>query len=356
MKAFSELPQHIRWLGAVLAAMVAFLIYDLYHWWQSNDEYLFGMIVPFFVAFIIYDRWPRIYRILVGKPLEGAAKSAQEATEKKLESPPSLLTRFGGSLGPLAKVAAGLAIAGCLFIFFYGALYRAMEGRNLISSTAFAYSLAGLVLASVFLFADKNSQGEEISLHQRFVVTGCFLFPALIWMLAVPMPWFFYTAVSTFLMNQVAVVVYFTFDFLGYAIIQQGSILVLPNGEVGVEDACSGIRSLTACLFAGSFIGAAFFENFWKKTLLVALAMFFAFFNNILRSLFLTAWAYGKGPTALDGDFFILGMNMGNVHDFTGWVVLGLTVVTLLILVKIFSIRLEFEAPAGHPPAASASA
>lgn len=356
MKAFQELPQHVRWLGIVLAAMVAFLIYDLYHWWQSNDEYLFGMIVPFFVAFIIYDRWPRIYRILVGKPLEGAPKAALEATEKKLAHPPGWITRFGGTIGPLAKVAAGLVIAGGLFIFFYGALYRAMEGRNLISSTAFAYAFAGMVLASVFLFADKNAQGTEIPLHQRFVVAGCFLFPALIWMLAVPMPWFFYTAVSTFLMNQVAVVVYFTFDFLGYAIIQQGSILVLPNGEVGVEDACSGIRSLTACLFAGSFIGAAFFESIWKKSLLVALAMFFAFFNNILRSLFLTAWAYGKGPTALDGDFYVLGMNMGNVHDFTGWVVLGLTVVTLLILVKIFSIRLEFESPAGHPPAASASA
>jgi len=73
--------------------------------------------------------------------------------------------------------------------------------------------------------------------------------------------------------------------------------------------------------------------------------MLFAFINNIFRSLFLTAWAYAKGPGGLDTHVVLMGMDLGNVHDVTGWLVLGLTVIGLLILVKLFSIRLEYQLP-----------
>jgi exosortase/archaeosortase family protein len=73
--------------------------------------------------------------------------------------------------------------------------------------------------------------------------------------------------------------------------------------------------------------------------------MLFAFINNIFRSVFLTAWAYAHGPDGLNDHVVLFGLDMGNVHDFTGWVVLGLTVLCLLALVKIFSIQLEYELP-----------
>ena len=47
-------------------------------------------------------------------------------------------------------------------------------------------------------------------------------------------------------------------DYLFITDVVQGNVLALPTGNVGVEDACSGIRSLTGCLFAGSFLAAVF--------------------------------------------------------------------------------------------------
>jgi len=109
--------------------------------------------------------------------------------------------------------------------------------------------------------------------------------------------------------------------------VQEGNVLILPHGQVGVADACSGIRSLTGCLFAGSFLSAVFMDRLWKKVALVAAALVFAFFTNLLRSLFLTGWAYAYGSEAIEG----------TLHDATGYAVLGLTCVGLFGLMPLFN-------------------
>lgn len=325
---FSQLPKSTRWAAFALIGLTLFLILDQYHWWKLRDEYAFGFIVPLFVGYVVFDRWPRIFRGLVedGEPPTGSGK------------------RPGSLLEVLLSVCAILMVVGGLLCFLLGILYRAMEGQNLISSNFLAFGYANILLGTVFLYSGEKSDGSRNPLSSRLQITLLFLFPALIWMLSIPMFSALHKTISTFLMNKVAVVVYHSFDILGYAIVREGSVLRLPLGDVGVEDACSGIRSLTACLFAGSFLGAVYFDKFWKKAFLVGTAMLFAFINNIFRSLFLTAWAYAKGPTGLDTHVHIFGIDMGNVHDFTGWVVLGLTVICLLLLVKLFSIRMEYPA------------
>ena len=60
--------------------------------------------------------------------------------------------------------------------------------------------------------------------------------------------------------------------------------------------------------------------------LLIAAAVGFAFFANLLRSLFLTAWAYAYGSGAIEGP----------IHDWTGLAVLGVTVVGLFALLPLF--------------------
>jgi exosortase len=142
------------------------------------------------------------------------------------------------------------------------------------------------------------------------------------------------------LLRKVVTVVAFVFDTLGLPVEQQGNVLALPTGNVGVEDACSGIRSLTGCLFAGSFLAAVFLEKLWKKIALVGSALLLAFVTNLARSLFLTAWAYNYGPHAIDG----------TVHDVAGYAVLGLTVVGLLCLLPVLNLKLAPLRPAAAPP------
>jgi exosortase/archaeosortase family protein len=54
-----------------------------------------------------------------------------------------------------------------------------------------------------------------------------------------------------------------------------------------------------------------------------------AFLTNLVRSLFLTAWAYNFGPHAIEG----------TVHDAAGYAVLGLTVIGLLCLLPLMNLR-----------------
>lgn len=301
------------------------MIWDQHFWWKLRDEYAFGFIVPLFVAYILYERWPFLAGGLVAR-----APGQDESSG-------------GKALGAILQAIALLMLIAGLLLFCLGALYRAMEGQNLISSNCMAFGYANIILGGAYLYTDRRSDGSAIPLREHWHLTLLFLFPALIWMLSVPMFNAIEKIISTFLMNKVAIVVHYVFDVLGFSIIREGSILHLPLGDVGVEDACSGIRSLTACLFAGSFLGSVFFSVFWKKVILVASAMLFAFMNNILRSIFLTAWAYGHGPEGLDDHVKLAGIDFGNIHDVTGWVVLGLTVIGLLVLVKVFSIRLEYN-------------
>jgi len=157
---------------------------------------------------------------------------------------------------------------------------------------------------------------------------------AFIWIISAPMTSFLEKKLNVFLLAKVTTVVVFVFDMTGFPLEQHANVLVLPNGgEVGVAEACSGIRSLTACLFAGSFLGAVFLDKYWKKVALIGVAMCLAVFTNLLRSLFLTSWAYRFGADAISGF----------VHDAAGYAVLGLTCIGLIALLPIFNFKFKFE-------------
>ena len=193
-------------------------------------------------------------------------------------------------------------------------------------------------LAMAYFASETNIGGEKKSLVERLRFVSWFIFPCFIWIVAVPTFGAVEEKISLTLLGIVADVVYHFMDFLGYIVTLRGNVIEFPSGSVGVADACSGIRSLTACLFAGSFLAAAMLNKLWKKIALVLLSMVFAFFNNILRALFLSFWAYENGADSIGGF----------VHDAAGYFVLAMTVIGLLIMVAIFQINpvpKEFREP-----------
>ena len=118
-------------------------------------------------------------------------------------------------------------------------------------------------------------------------------------------------------------------DFFGYVVELRGNTISFPKGSVGVAEACSGIRSLTACLFAGSFLATVFLNKLWKKITMVFASMCCAFLNNLIRALFLGIWAYENGPDSISG----------TVHDTAGYIILFMTVVELMMLLPIFQLN-----------------
>ena len=313
----------------MLFGFAAYLVWDQVHWWATREDYSFGYLVPFFVLYVIHDRWPvvRSYLFRGAKPDEEPAPAEN-----------------GGMTVALEWLAI-IGFVACLGLFAIGALLRAATGPQNPASLAIAASFTGLMLSSVFIFSKERVDGTPMSLKGRLSLTFLFLFPAVICLISAPLVSVLETRINVFLLNKVTVVVFGVFDFLGYELEREGNVLILPEGSVGVEEACSGIRSLTACLFAGSFLASVFLNRIWKKVLMVFAAMCFAVLTNLMRSMFLTLWSYHHGGGAIDEHWVlpIVG-DIGSVHDATGMAILVVTCIGLMCLLPIFNFKLpEFE-------------
>ncbi len=310
----------------LILGFVFYTIWDQLFWWGTREDYSFGYIVPFFSAYVLYDRWPII---------RGYLFSVKEYDK---------VVHSADGRGPLVVVLEWMAVAGftaSLLLFAIGALLRSATGPQNPASLAIAASLGGLILSTVFIFTKQRADGQLMPLKKRLALTALFIFPALIWMISAPLVSILETNIRVFLLNKVTISVFNIFDFLGYELEREGNVLILPQGRVGVEEACSGIRSLTACLFAGSFLAAVYLKRFWKKICLIGAAMILAVLTNLMRSMFLTFWAYNYGSEAIDEHWVIplLG-DMGSVHDVTGMAILVFTCLGLICLLPIFNFNL----------------
>ena len=319
-------------LAALLlgAGFLAFVAWDQSHWWRIKEDYQFGWLVPVLAGYVIYDRWPRITAAIAACGAEGSPRAA-------------------GWQQWLLRLTVGAAMLFGALMFLLGSFYRAGAGTSQPGTLAITMGAVAILLPLLFVNAPFFAEATEgrpeapprcsMFNDPRVRLAALFMFPVLVWLVSAPMVSAIESQLSLFLLHKVVGVVAFVFvDVLGLPIEQQGNVLALPGGNVGVEDACSGIRSLTASLFAGSFLAAVFLEKLWKKVALVASSMALVFLANLARSLFLTAWAYRHGPSAIEGA----------VHDVAGYAVLGLTFGGLLGLVWLFNLRL---APAAAPTA-----
>ena len=296
---------------------LVFVAWDQSHWWRTKEDYGFGWIVPLLVGFVIYDRWNKI-REVTGVCADPRA------------------VRVTGARKWLLRILIVSTLIGGVLLFLLGAFYRAGAGPSHPGTLAITMGAAAIILPLLFLNAPAGAVkpdeagARKVGLFEdpRVRLTGLFLFPVLVWLVSAPMVSLVENQLSLFLLGKVVAVVSFVFEMLGLPLEQQGNVLLLPSGSVGVEDACSGIRSFTACLFAGSFLAAVFVTRWWKKIALVTAAMALAFLTNLVRALFLTAWAYRHGPEAISG----------TVHHIAGYSVLGLTVAGLMCLLPLLNL------------------
>jgi exosortase/archaeosortase family protein len=350
---FFRLRSEVRLAAWISLGLMLVVVLDQWNYWGSRDDFSFGYLVPFFVAYVLNDRWPQLKGILMGSDKETAVAPGQP-----------------GWAGAALEFGAALVVLGSLLLFAYAGLLRVATGPDNDSAMGLALGLGGFVLAMGFLVARQDAQGRLVTLARRWRLVLLLVFPALVWLISAPMLLVFETRIKGVLLTYVVGIVSGVFDFLGYTIFTEGNVLVLPNGRVGVEDACSGIRSLTACLFSGSFLAAVFLDRFWKKVLLLGMSAVLAFAMNVFRSLFLTGWAYAYGDWSLDADFWgnpetlkdAAGQFHDNpafrlisVHDFAGYTVLGFTLVGLLLLIPLLNFKIDLN-KYGPPPAPPAQA
>lgn len=204
----------------------------------------------------------------------------------------------------VASLVAGFAIIGV------GGLYSASVGWNhsLVAFTLTA-GVVTILFAGLLVFSD-----QKIRLLP-------FNWPALVaiglWLLCAPIPPGTYSRITVNLQLMVSEHVLEALHLLGVAASRHGNIIELATTSVGVEEACSGVRSLISCIFAGFFFSATLVRRPWARAFIIGLSVPLALVMNFLRSLILTLLA-NKGVDIT-----------GTWHDLTGFAVLGVTAVIL---------------------------
>jgi len=138
-----------------------------------------------------------------------------------------------------------------------------------------------------------------------------------LWLLSSPLPPGTYGTLTHGLQSQVTGVVLGGLHFLGIAAVRYGNIIQLTTTSVGIEEACSGVRSLISCVYAGFFISAALVRRPGARAWIIVLAAPLAIAMNLLRSFTLTYLAHCRIDIT------------GIWHDLTGYSIVTITTVLL---------------------------
>lgn len=123
-----------------------------------------------------------------------------------------------------------------------------------------------------------------------------FAFPILFFLSAVPWSRPVEARTIAFLMRANAAIAVELLAWLGVAAERTGHVIRLATGTVGIDEACSGIRSLQGALMVALFLGEYRRLSVARRMLLLGLALVIAAALNTVRALMLSyAAAHGGG-------------------------------------------------------------
>jgi exosortase len=264
---------------ALVALLCVGLTALLWPQWQHNPDLSHGLFTP--VIFLLLLREVRQHR---------AGRSIAES--------------------PLISGVRGLAVlAGVALVGVGGLFAAAVNWTHTLVGFSLALALAALLTASWLWLASERVRWLPLSWPVAVAV--------LLWPLSAPIPPGTYSRLSLQLQLWVTDVVVGVLHFMGIPAAKIGNIIELAHAQVGVEEACSGVRSLISCIVAGLFFSATLVRRPWARAVVVGLAVPLALGMNLVRSLGLTLLANA-------------GVDIGGRwHDITGFAILGVTAALL---------------------------
>jgi exosortase len=227
---------------AVFALVWVELISRLRFEWSINPQYGYGWTVPFLAAYIFWRRY-------------------QSAPSP---SPPDL------------RIFARLLIVlGALFLLPIRLIQEANPDWRLLS-WVMALSAAVITAGGIYLFG-----GMRWVRH--------FAFPILFFFVAVPWPTNLEQFVIQGLMRADALINVEILNAIGIPAVQMGNVIEVGSGFVGIDEACTGIRSLQATFMVSLFLGEFYDFSVVRRVVLVIAGALMAFLCNLVRT-FLLVW------------------------------------------------------------------
>jgi len=268
-----------RWAWLIIISAIWLpVIYLISAQWTYFEQYNYGWIVP---ALCIFLAWERIQTL-----------------------PPSSI--------PQHRIFA------ISLIIFFGLSFwssRILQEANPIwrvASYGLAVSAGAITLLLIYFVGGKNWARH-------------FAFPVAFFLVAVPWP----TPLENFVIQSltrlnttVVVEILNTFSIPALA---HGNVIEISTGNVGIDEACSGIRSLQATLMISLFFGEFYKLRIARRFALIFSGFFFAMLFNICRTYFLTWIASRQGIAAIN-----------KWHDTAGIFLLVVCFIAIWILALFF--------------------
>jgi len=272
------------------------LIRQLGYHWSTNPQYAFGWSVPFLAFFLLWEAW-------IGRPAPAA--------------PPR---------GPWW--IAGVAI--CAFCILPARLFFEATPDWRLPLWVAALAVVGISLGAIWRIG-----GGAWLRH--------FAFPTAFILVAVPWPVGIEQPVIQALTQGVTAMTMHGLNLCGIAATSRGNLIEIGNGTLGLEDACSGIRSFQSALMASLFLGQLFAFTWPRRFFLIGAGALVSFVCNVVRATMLTAIADKMGMAELE-----------KWHDSAGYTILlvcfaVLTAIALLMQPKS-PVRNLRKAGAGPSP------
>ena len=127
-----------------------------------------------------------------------------------------------------------------------------------------------------------------------------FAFPIVFFLVAVPWPMHLEQVVVQNLMRAVTGINVALLNVVGIPALQLGNVIEVGAGLIGIEEACSGVRSLQATLMVSLFLGELYAFKIRPRILLVAAGALLAFFCNLVRTALLVWIGARNGTKAIE--------------------------------------------------------
>lgn len=274
-----------RWpwilLGVATAAVWWLSIRMLWTDWEIDPQYSYGFLVPILCVALFLQRWN--------------------------DRPPP-----GNVSSPTGCAVAGQG--GVVFLALAQPFFEANpEWRipGLIGAVAFT----GWVLMILLSWG-----GVAWARH--------FAFPVCFYLISVPWPRNFEEALMGGLMESNAIAALEVLHWCGQEAVRRGHLIALPTGTIGVEEACSGVRSLQSGIMAALFFGEMYRFGAFSRFAMVGLAVLLALAGNFLRATGLSLIAAAEGIAAVD-----------QWHDAAGYAVLAATLGGLWLAARAYQNR-----------------
>ena len=239
--------------------------------WAVNQQYSFGWFVPLFALYLFWLRWQ--------------------------DAPPA---KVSNSKSPISNsIAFALGIAALLLLLPIRLFEIANPEWRLL---AWLHATAVVTLTLLLIW---RVGGRPWLRH--------FAFPVVFILIAVPWPTAVETPIIQGLMRVVASVAAETAMLLGIPAQVQGNLIGVSNGLVGVNEACSGIRSLQTSLMIGLLFGEVKRLSIGRRIALIMGAVLIALLANFVRAVFLVVIAATKNISEIS-----------RWHDLAGYTIIAL--------------------------------